>query len=81
MDVNDAAFQVSGVRVAIHTTGGHQRVGIHAPVISIVVLSDRLDQITVGGTHANPERQIARVVRWRVGQVQGSPGFSNVGVG
>lgn len=74
------SFEVSSILVKVHTTGGLESVGVGAPVVGVVVLSNGLDQVTVGRAHANPQRQVAGVVGGHSGKGQGGPGLDDVGV-
>lgn len=63
-----------------HLRGGRgteKSVGVDVPLVRLPVVCDRLDQVTVGGTHANPKGGIARGSRGRFREDESGGGFAD----
>lgn len=62
------------------TAGAQESVGVDAPVVGLPVVGNGLDQVTVGGAHANPEGSIAGRAARSLGEDKGGSGFTDEGV-
>ena len=62
------------------TTGGQECVRKDTPGARLPVVGNGLDQVTVRGTHANPERRITGRAARSFGQDKGGGRFTDEGV-
>lgn len=63
------------------TSSLQERVGIDTPFIGLPLVCDGLDQVSVGGAHANPKGKVSPVVFDKGGQDESGGCFADEGVG
>lgn len=65
--------------LAVALTEGNKGVGVDGPGVGLVVVRDGLDQVAVGGAHADPEGSVSLVVGRNVGKNKGGGRLSDEG--